>query len=108
VFTNSSGAFTLTTFKLSSLGKTSQKRWIEKVEKRLSITSSMLGNMKAVKMLGLTDKMFEIVHHLQWIEVETSRQFRKVFIVEVFFCKCLSLSIFNAHEGLPCLVRLTC
>lgn len=81
----------MTTFKLSSLGKTSQKRWIERVEKRLSITSSMLCDMKAVKMLGLTDKMFEIVHHLQWMEVETSRQFRKIFIAQVLFCECLSL-----------------
>jgi ABC-type multidrug transport system fused ATPase/permease subunit len=51
----------------------------------------MLGDMKSVKLLGLTDKMFEIIHHLQWIEVETSKRFRKIFIAQVFFCQCFSL-----------------
>lgn len=69
------------------MGKTSQKRWIEKVEKRLSVISSMLGDIKAVKMLGLTDKMFDIIDRLQRIEVETSMRFRKIFIAQVFFCK---------------------
>ncbi|KAK9779085.1 putative Multidrug resistance-associated protein [Seiridium cardinale] len=78
-------AFTLTTFKLSSMGKTSQKRWIERVEKRLSVISSMLGDIKAVKMLGLTDKMFDIIDRLQRIEIETSMRFRKIFIAQVFF-----------------------
>ncbi|KAH6648221.1 putative multidrug resistance-associated protein [Truncatella angustata] len=78
-------AFTLTTFKLSSIGKTSQKRWIERVEKRLSVISSMLGDIKAVKMLGLTDKMFDIIDRLQRIEIETSMRFRKIFIAQVFF-----------------------
>ena len=77
----------MTTFKLSTLGKTSQKRWIEKVETRLSVTSSMLGDIKAVKMLGLTDKLFDIIHRLQWVEIETSKRFRKIFIGQVFFCE---------------------
>ena len=70
------------------MGKTSQKRWIERVEKRLSVISSMLGDIKAVKMLGLTDKMFDIIDRLQRIEVKTSMRFRKIFIAQVFFCKC--------------------
>jgi len=48
----------------------------------------MLGDMKAVKMLGLTNKMFDIIDRLQRIEIETSRRFRKIFIAQVFFCEC--------------------
>ncbi|KAH8201947.1 hypothetical protein TruAng_003860 [Truncatella angustata] len=66
-----------------TLGKTSQKRWIERVEKRLSVISSMLGDIKAVKMLGLTDKMFDIIDRLQRIEIETSMRFRKIFIAQM-------------------------
>ena len=79
-------AFIGATFKISALARNSQRLWIEKVEERLKITSSMLGDMKAVKMLGLTDKMETIIQGLRQVEIETSKVFRKILIWEGFFC----------------------
>ncbi|KAL9118536.1 MAG: hypothetical protein Q9187_004917 [Circinaria calcarea] len=60
-----------------------QKHWIERVQKRLAVTSSMLKDMKAVQMLGLTDVLFTIISKLRQIEVETSVRFRKLMIWQV-------------------------
>lgn len=81
--------FIWATFKLSARANTYQRMWIEKIEKRLQVTSSMLGDMKAVKMLGLAEKMESIVQGLRQTEIETSRIFRKLLIWEVFFCTSL-------------------
>jgi hypothetical protein len=35
-----------------------QKAWIERIQKRLAVTSTMLGDMKAAQMLGLKDLLF--------------------------------------------------
>jgi len=75
------------TFKISALASNSQRLWIERVEERLKITSSMLGDMKAVKMLGLTDKMESIIQGLRQVEIETSKVFRKILIWQIFLCK---------------------
>lgn len=64
-----------------------QKQWIERVQERLAVTSSMLGNMKAVQMLGLRDILFKIVSRLREVEVETSVRFRKLLIWQVALCK---------------------
>lgn len=57
------------------------------MEARLSVTSSMLGDMKAVKMLGLSSKMFDIISRLRNIEIDKSAKYRKVLLGEIFFCK---------------------
>ena len=87
--------------KLSSSGNILQKRWIERVEKRLKVTSSMLSEMKAVKMLGLSQVMFNVVDRLQRIEVDTSRRFRVNLNAQIFFCECC------VTNSAPALRRLT-
>ncbi|KAI0484872.1 putative multidrug resistance-associated protein [Xylariaceae sp. FL0804] len=77
-------AFSLATFKLASWGKLSQKAWIERVEKRLSAVSHMLGNMKVVKMLGLNGQIYNSVDALQKAEVETSRVYRNNLVGQIF------------------------
>lgn len=64
-----------------------QKQWIERVQERLSVTSSMLGKMKTVQMLGLGDTLFKLVSRLREIEVETSSRFRKLLIWQIVLCK---------------------
>ncbi|KAL3428844.1 hypothetical protein BDV09DRAFT_190632 [Aspergillus tetrazonus] len=72
--------FILATFKLSTLTNKFQRRWIEKVEDRLRLTSYTLENIKAVKMLGLSEKIFSIVQRLRHAEIVTSAVFRKLLI----------------------------
>ncbi|KAH8703553.1 P-loop containing nucleoside triphosphate hydrolase protein [Talaromyces proteolyticus] len=78
-------AFVLMTFKISARGKRYQKLWAEKVEERLAVTSSMLGDMRAIKMLGLSDKLFDIVDKLRRTEIYESRKFRILLVGEIFF-----------------------
>lgn len=54
---------------ISTSSGSAQKQWIEKVQKRLAVTSSMLGDMKAVQMLGLSSKLFSIISKLREIEL---------------------------------------
>jgi ATP-binding cassette, subfamily C (CFTR/MRP), member 1 len=84
--------FVLATFQVSAWAKATQRVWVERVETRLAVTSSMLGDMRAVKMLGLRDKMFDIIHRLRQSEINGSSKFRKVLIVEIFLCKCAHTS----------------
>ena len=65
----------------------SQKQWIERVEKRLAVTSHILSDMKGVKMLGLTDVLFTIISQLRQIELKTSERFRKLLIWQIALCK---------------------
>ncbi|RDW93046.1 ABC transporter, integral membrane type 1 [Aspergillus mulundensis] len=72
--------FISATFKLSAYTNKYQRLWIEKVEDRLRLTSYTLENIKAVKMLGLSDKIFGIVQRLREAEIATSAVFRKLLI----------------------------
>ncbi|KXG52764.1 ABC transporter, integral membrane type 1 [Penicillium griseofulvum] len=73
-------AFILATFKLSTVSNRFQRRWIEKVEERLRLTSYALQSIKAVKMLGLSDKVFSIIKRLRSAEIATSAMFRKLLV----------------------------
>lgn len=53
-----------------------QLDWIQKIEKRVGITSNMLGHMKGIKMLGLTKKLTEYVQHLRIDELKYAQRFR--------------------------------
>ena len=78
------------TVKVSILSKSSQRAWVEKVEDRLRLTSYMLADMKAVKMLGLSDRMYTLIQALRKVEIDASRAFRKLLILQIFFCKIFS------------------
>ncbi|KAK9772947.1 hypothetical protein SCAR479_10457 [Seiridium cardinale] len=60
--------------------KRSQRAWIEKVQARLLITSNVLNNMKAVKMLGLSQIMSLVLERARRVEIDTSRVFRKLLV----------------------------
>ncbi|KAL4962566.1 ABC transporter [Aspergillus stella-maris] len=67
-------------FKLSAATKKFQRLWIEKVQERLQFTSHALENIKAIKMLGLSGKIFSIAQQLREAEITTSATFRKLLI----------------------------
>ncbi|KAB8206354.1 P-loop containing nucleoside triphosphate hydrolase protein [Aspergillus parasiticus] len=71
------------TFLISTRMATAQRAWVEKVQVRLTVTSTMLGNIKAVKMLGLTDVLYQMLSSLRQIELNTSQRFRKLLLCTV-------------------------
>jgi len=78
--------FVAATSRLSVQAKDAQRRWVEKVEKRLQATSAFLGDIKAVKMLNLSDVMHKTIQGLRREEVDTSRSFRKLLVSTLLFC----------------------
>ncbi|PYI04583.1 multidrug resistance-associated protein [Aspergillus sclerotiicarbonarius CBS 121057] len=59
---------------------TAQAYWIGKVQKRLAITSTVLKDMKAVKMLGLEKILLDVITTYRKTELEASRRFRKLLV----------------------------
>lgn len=72
---------------MSKAAKTAQVAWIEKVQERLRITSTMLDDMKAVKMLGLSTVMSDMIQKLRKVEIQTSKVYRKLLVWNVLLCK---------------------
>lgn len=76
----------IATIPVSQRSGTAQKRWIERVQTRLNTTSSMLNDMKSVKMLGLGDKLYACVSTLRQVELQVSQKFRVLLIWQVVLC----------------------
>ncbi|KAL7658032.1 hypothetical protein ACMYSQ_004173 [Aspergillus niger] len=68
---------------ISNRSGQSQKQWVECVQARVTGTSSMLRDIKSIKMLGLSRVMFQKVSNLRKIELKTSERFRKLLIWEI-------------------------
>ncbi|KAK2768034.1 ABC multidrug transporter [Colletotrichum kahawae] len=67
---------TALTTKLSARMAPARVAWNEGVQKRISITSSMLNQIKGVKMMGLADHYSSIVQKLRGTELKLSVKFR--------------------------------
>lgn len=74
-------------FKFSAWAKAAQKIWIENVEKRLGVTTAMVEAMRTVKMLGLSDRMSDIVSNFRAVEIDSSSRYRKILIGVICFCE---------------------
>lgn len=57
-----------------------QALWLEAIEKRVSVTSQMLGSMKGVKMCGLTDVLKSRIQTMRNNELHISGKFRRLLI----------------------------
>ncbi|KAF2253629.1 putative multidrug resistance-associated protein [Trematosphaeria pertusa] len=77
--------FALATFKFSAWAKAAQRVWIENVERRLGVTTVMIGAMRTVKMLGLSGKMSNIISNFRTVEIDSSSRYRKILIGIIFF-----------------------
>jgi hypothetical protein len=64
-----------------------QKAWIERIQKRLAVTSTMLGDPKAVQMLGLKALLFNVINELRELELKDSMRFRKMVVIVAVLCK---------------------
>lgn len=69
---------------------TSQKVWIERIEKRVNATATWLSNAKVVKMLGFTDILSHLLQNLRGTEIKSSKRFRKIFQLRILFSFFLS------------------
>ncbi|RDA82906.1 hypothetical protein CP532_4784 [Ophiocordyceps camponoti-leonardi (nom. inval.)] len=50
--------------------------WNSKVQKRISTTSSALGQIKSIKMMGLGDRISQLIQSLRVSELDSSKRFR--------------------------------
>ncbi|KAJ5098890.1 hypothetical protein N7532_005891 [Penicillium argentinense] len=64
---------------------TRQAKWLEAIERRISSTSSMLGSIKGVKMLGLQNSFMSFVHGLRIDELNISKKFRTLLVWNMGF-----------------------
>lgn len=87
----------LATIPISQRSNIAFGRWIENVQTRLGITSSMLHDMKAVKMLGLSSKLFDCVSRLRLVELQVSERFRTLLVGQVILCRMTTYPISNHH-----------
>ncbi|KAK1622116.1 ABC transporter [Colletotrichum phormii] len=60
-----------------------QTAWIERLQKRVAVTASMLGDMKAIKMLGLSGVLSTTITELRRVELKTSEKFRKLILSQI-------------------------
>ena len=64
---------------VGGLAETFQQEWMQVLQKRVGVTSTMLSAMKGIKMTGLTPKLGELIQSLRLSELNTARNFRKCF-----------------------------
>jgi ATP-binding cassette, subfamily C (CFTR/MRP), member 1 len=58
-----------------------QRKWIAAIQKRVGITSEILGTMKGVKLSGVVEPLSKQLQSLRDFEISESRKFRKLQIM---------------------------
>ncbi|KAJ6444580.1 ABC multidrug transporter [Purpureocillium lavendulum] len=66
----------LATILVSPLAKKYRVGWLEKTQKRVGITSAMIGHIKSIKMSGLAQQLSSTIAALRLDEIKASRPFR--------------------------------
>ncbi|UKZ47330.1 hypothetical protein TrVGV298_001548 [Trichoderma virens] len=66
------------TMVVSPLAKKYQVGWLEKTQKRVGITSAMIGHIKSIKMSGLSKHLSDTIAALRVQEITASKPFRVV------------------------------
>ncbi|KAF6832441.1 hypothetical protein CPLU01_06124 [Colletotrichum plurivorum] len=65
---------------LSGSAGTFQASWMTAIQKRVAVTSSVLGSTKGVKLSGLSDKMFQFIQGLRLKEIASASRFRTMLL----------------------------
>jgi hypothetical protein len=60
-----------------------QKKWLEATEKRINFTSAILGSIRNVKILGLSEIMQRMIDSSRQDELQISKKFRRIQTVRV-------------------------
>ncbi|RAH67283.1 putative ATP-binding cassette transporter [Aspergillus aculeatinus CBS 121060] len=66
-----------------------QKVWMKSIQTRVDVTATMLGSMKAVKMLGFTDWLSRNIQQLRVHELHEAKLFRRLLVLRVFLANSL-------------------
>jgi len=64
-----------------------QAQWVRAIQRRVGITSSMLGSMKSVKMMGLSNNLFNTLDAHRVRELNLSKHFRLMGLYRVALCE---------------------
>ncbi|KAG9646246.1 P-loop containing nucleoside triphosphate hydrolase protein, partial [Aureobasidium melanogenum] len=72
-----------TTIWFSGYTASFQLLWIDKVQERIGITTSILGSMKAVKLSGLTSRVGSLLRLSRVHELDAARRFRTLSSISV-------------------------
>ncbi|KAJ5616869.1 ABC transporter integral membrane type 1 [Penicillium hordei] len=76
-------AFTAASFAMGNAVSIRQKAWLQATEKRINFTSHVLGSIKNVKFLGLTETIKKSIERLRIDELEISKKFRRIQTVRI-------------------------
>jgi hypothetical protein len=76
----------LTSLWLSSLVGRRQGKWLAAIQTRLNTTSVMLGSIKGIKMIGLTDLLSSVITKLRVEEIQSSIQYRGLIVNSIVLC----------------------
>ncbi|KAJ5979295.1 ABC transporter integral membrane type 1 [Penicillium viridicatum] len=57
-----------------------QKKWVGHIQERLAVTTTMLEDIKAVKMMGLEVVLSDIITRCRKVELSASKRFRKLIV----------------------------
>ncbi|GKT41588.1 ABC transporter atnG [Colletotrichum spaethianum] len=60
-----------------------QRRWMEAIQKRVGITTEIIGSVKGVKMSGLSAAVQDQIQGLRDFELDESKKFRRMQIINV-------------------------
>lgn len=92
LFDSASLVFTGFSFAIGNAVSARQKSWLQATEKRINFTTSILGSIRNVKVLGLTQVMSSMIEGLRTEELEISKKFRKLQSIRVCMDVCFDLS----------------
>lgn len=72
---------------IAKLLPTRQRKWMAAIQKRVGITSDILGVMKGVKMLGISEPLSKQIQGLRDFEIAESKKFRKLQVLLISMSK---------------------
>lgn len=81
------GGSAMAATKVASLSTEQQRIWIRSIQKRIEETATILGSVKAVRMLGLDKRSTDSLRGLRKLEIERAKRFRTLTVVTVGLCK---------------------
>lgn len=84
---NIRSAFTALSFGMGNAVSDRQKKWLQATEKRINFTSVILGSIRNVKVLGLSETMKAMIDSSRQDELRISKKFRRIQTIRV----CMSM-----------------
>lgn len=77
---------------------TRQKDWLKATEKRINFTTSILGSIRNVKYLGLTETMSNMIESMRMEELKISKNFRKLQSIRICMGACYLPILSHIYE----------